>query len=241
MEKLALARAALAGAEQKTGVNQRVSAAQVADNTAAPAQSPETAVLRGEVLTISPQLNQLYRGGLRCGEISVVSGSAGLILATVASATAAGTWVAIAGYPEIGLLAAARLGADLSRITLVPDLGVGGPQVLAALLDGFELVVIGPAVVLSASEQRLLRARARMRSSAIISTVTWTGAAYRAEVVSRRWSGFTGAGGGYLREQQLEVAVGFDRYQVLLTSGGVEQVQLLSAQRAQKPGLKLVG
>lgn len=241
MEKLALARAALAGAEQKTGVNQRVSAAQVAGGAAASLPSQTAAVLRGEVLTISPQLNQLYRGGLRCGEVSVVSGSAGLILATVASATAAGTWVAIAGYPEIGLLAAARLGADLSRITLVPDLGVGGPQVLAALLDGFELVVIGPAVVLSAAEQRLLRARARMRSSAIISTSTWTGAAYRAEVVSRRWSGFTGSGGGYLREQQLEVAVGFDRYQVLLTGAGIEQVQMISTQHTQKPGLKLVG
>ncbi|NBH10575.1 hypothetical protein GTY80_45970, partial [Amycolatopsis sp. SID8362] len=67
-------------------------------------------------------------------------GSTSLLLALLAPATAAGSWAAVVGLPSLGLAAAAEHGADLSRLALVPRPGAEFPAVVAALLDGVDVV-----------------------------------------------------------------------------------------------------
>ncbi|OBA70213.1 hypothetical protein A5641_13665 [Mycobacterium sp. 1554424.7] len=77
------------------------------------------------------------------GSVAVLSGARSLLLSMVAAATAAGGNVAIVGQPDIGLLAAAEMGADLSRLAVIPDPGTDPVEVAAVLIDGMDLVVLG--------------------------------------------------------------------------------------------------
>src|ERR1700742_2932358 len=55
------------------------------------------------------------------GTVAVLSGARSLSLSMVAAVTAAGGNAAIVGQPDIGLLAAMEMGADLSRLAVIPD------------------------------------------------------------------------------------------------------------------------
>jgi len=56
--------------------------------------------------------------------------------------------------PDLGLLAAYELGVDLERLALVPEPGPDWPQVVAALLDGIDVVVVAPPAVTPAVSAR---------------------------------------------------------------------------------------
>ena len=77
------------------------------------------------------------------GTVAVCSGARSLLLSMVAAVTAAGGNAAIVGQPDIGLLAAAEMGADLSRLAVIPDPGTDPVEVAAVLVDGMDLVVLG--------------------------------------------------------------------------------------------------
>src|SRR6185312_17505673 len=77
------------------------------------------------------------------GTVAVLSGARSLVLSMVASVTAAGGNAAIVGQPDIGLLAAAEMGADLSRLAVISDPGTDPVEVAAVLVDGMDLVVLG--------------------------------------------------------------------------------------------------
>jgi hypothetical protein len=77
------------------------------------------------------------------GSVAVLSGARSLLLGMVAAATAAGGNVAIVGQPDIGLLAAVEMGADLSRLAVIPDPGTDPVEVAAVLIDGMDMVVLG--------------------------------------------------------------------------------------------------
>jgi hypothetical protein len=77
------------------------------------------------------------------GSVAVLSGARSLLLSMVAAVTAAGGNAAIVGQPDIGLLAAAEMGADLSRLAVIPDPGTDPVEVAAVLIDGMDLVVLG--------------------------------------------------------------------------------------------------
>lgn len=77
------------------------------------------------------------------GTVAVLSGARSLLLSVVAAVTAAGGNAAIVGQPDLGLLAAAELGADLSRLAVIPDPGTDPVEVAAVLIDGMDLVVLG--------------------------------------------------------------------------------------------------
>ncbi|ETB44531.1 hypothetical protein O975_01740, partial [Mycobacterium avium subsp. paratuberculosis 11-1786] len=77
------------------------------------------------------------------GSVAVLSGARSLLLSMVAAVTAAGGNAAIVGQPDIGLLAAAEMGADLSRLAVIPDPGTDPVEVAAVLVDGMDLVVLG--------------------------------------------------------------------------------------------------
>ena len=48
--------------------------------------------------------------------------------------------------PDIGVAAAAELGVELDRLALIPNPEAEVAAVLSALIDGFGLVVLGPAI-----------------------------------------------------------------------------------------------
>jgi len=143
-------------------------------------------------------------GVLRGGSVLAVQGSATLLLALLAAASADGAWVAFVGAPTIGMLAAAEAGVDLARTALVPAPGPDAPLVLAALLDGMDVVVAGPQAALSDADRRRLAARARERDAVLVSQTRWPGAHVTLDARGGAWSGVD-QGAGWLRRRTLNV------------------------------------
>ena len=95
----------------------------------------------------------------------------------VAAVTAAGGHAAIVGQPDMGLLAAVEMGADLSRLAVIPDPGADPVEVAAVLMDGMDLVVLGlGARSVPPTRARAVTARAGRRAAPCWSpTATGTG------------------------------------------------------------------
>lgn len=156
-------------------------------------------------LAVPPALTPLLPDGLRRGSTTAVLGSTSLALAMIAAAcTAREAWAAVVGQPGLGLLAAAQTGIALERLAVVPRPGVDAPTVIAALLDGIDVVVVGPGTTLTDSDRRRLMARARDRGSVLLSTAPWPGAGCVLSVEGGRWSG-VGDGDGRLRAHELHI------------------------------------
>jgi hypothetical protein len=169
--------------------------------TAAQLREPDAGP--GELLTVLPELARLFPGGgLRRGSTIAVRGATSLVLALLAAATRDGSWAAVTGLPELGLAAAAELGVDLERIALVPDPGAELVAVVSALVDGFDLVVLGPAPV-QPQVARRLAGRVRNRGTVLLSAGPWPGADLELTVSGRRWHGLTQDGHGHLRARDV--------------------------------------
>lgn len=115
------------------------------------------------------------------GTVAVLSGARSLALRMVAAATAEGGHAAIVGQPDVGLLAAVEMGADLSRVAVIPYPGTDPVEVAAVLLDGLDLVVLalgGRSVPMSRA--RAVTARARQKGCTLLVTGgDWHGASAR--------------------------------------------------------------
>jgi len=146
----------------------------------------------------------LPEGALHRGDTLVVTGSTSLVLALVARASRVGAWGAVVGLPGVGVLAAQQVGIELDRLALVPQPGPDAPTVLAALIDGVDLVIIGAGVALGDSDRRRLMARARERGAVLLSTVRWPGASLVLTAEPAGWTGL-GAGHGHLRSHRWTV------------------------------------
>ena len=144
--------------------------------------------LRGEY----PQPTALPRGA-----VAVLSGARSLSLSMVAAVTAAGGHAAIVGQPDVGLLAAVEMGADLSRLAVIPEPGADPVEVAAVLMDGMDLIVLGlGGRSVPATRARAVVARARQKGCTLLVTDgDWQGASARLEA---RVSGYemTGGSGG---------------------------------------------
>ena len=173
----------------------------------------------GRVLPVRAELARLLPSrGLRRGSTVVVRGSTTVLLALLAEATAEGSWAAVVGMPDLGLLAAAELGVAISRLALVPQPGAEFGGVVAALLDGLDVVAVAtelPAVSRSPESgaragrtalARRLSARARHRESVLVSFGTWPGADLELDCEEAEWSGL-GRGHGHLIERELTITV----------------------------------
>ena len=171
----------------------------------------------GQVLPVHAGLAHLLpQRGLRRGSTVVVRGSTTVLLTLLAQATAEGSWAAVVGMPDLGLLAAAELGVAVSRLALVPRPGAEFPAVVAALLDGLDLVAVVAASTLTTQETtrtrslttvaRRLSARARNRESVLVSFGSWPGADLELNCTESRWSGL-GQGHGRLVDRELTVTV----------------------------------
>ncbi len=150
-------------------------------------------------------------GGLRRGSIIAVERPGLLCVTLAAGASAAGAWCAVVGMPQLGVLAAADAGVDVDRLLLVPDPGSRWPQVVAALLDGCELVLLWPPARPSAQVTRRLAAHARRSGGALVVVGGvaggWEGANLWLRVTRPQWIGI-GAGHGRLRGRRVQVVAG---------------------------------
>ena len=196
--RAARARAVLARAEERTSTTRWV-------------RPPTTTTLdpasAARVLPVARTLAGLLpSGALDRGSTVVVGGSTALVLALLAEVSRSGSWVGLVGLPRVGVLAAHQLGLDLDRVVLVPAPGPDGPTVVAALLDGVDVVVVGEAALTDADRRRL-SARARERGAVLLSTTFWPGAHVVLTVEASHWDGL-GRGNGRLRDRRLTVRGG---------------------------------
>jgi hypothetical protein len=163
---------------------------------------------RARVLPVHPVLEDLFPwGGLRRGSTVAVRGSTSLLLALLAEATAAGSWAGVVGMPDLGVLAAAELGVAVDRLALVPGPASQLSPVVAALLDGLDLVVVATGETsgrIAEAHARRLSARARHRGAVLLPFGPWPGADLELTCEPGAWIG-TGRGAGHLRQRQVVV------------------------------------
>jgi len=155
-------------------------------------------------LPVPGALSGLLPDGLRRGSTVAALGSTSLVLALLAEACSGGAWAAVVGQSTVGLLAASQAGVDLERLAVVPQPGIEAPTVVAALLDGMDVVLVGPEAVLTDGDRRRLVSRARERGAVLLTSGTWPGADVVLTAERGRWSG-VGAGDGRLRRCELRV------------------------------------
>lgn len=126
------------------------------------------------------------------------------MLALLAAASRAGSWCAVVGVPALGALAAAESGIVLDRLALVPNPGPDWPTVVAALIDGVDVVVTAVPGTVSGPIVSRLAARARQRGSVLVPFGDWSGADVTLRVGDGHWEGL-GAGRGRLRRREVTV------------------------------------
>lgn len=174
------------------------------------------------LLEVPEMLAGALQGTLPKGIVAVLTGARSLPLSMVAAVTAAGGHAAIVGAPRAGLLAAAEMGADLSRIAVIPDPGADRVEVAAVLLDGLDLVVLdlGGRVVPGA-RARAVTARARQKGCTLLVTGgDWPGAAARLDATV---SGYE--------------VIGADGARPVPGCGRIGRVRLVTRTRGRIPGL----
>jgi hypothetical protein len=146
------------------------------------------------------------------GAVVVASGARSLPVGVVAAVTAAGGHAVVIGQPDIGLLAAVEMGADLTRLALVPDPGADPVEVAAVLLDGMDLVVLGlGGRSVPQSRARAVTARARTKGCTLLVTGgDWQGATMRvqARVCGYEITGCGRPGRGRIGRVRLDVRAG---------------------------------
>jgi hypothetical protein len=162
-------------------------------------------------LPLSEALHPLVPGGaLQRGTTVGITGPGAttLGLALGVAASAAGSWVAVAGVPALGLAAAGELGIALERLLVVADAPPDSwATVVAALLDAVDLVLVRPPARLGGADARRLQARARERGAVLCAVGgAWPQAPdVRLAVTGATWAGPTGAGSGRLEARRVEV------------------------------------
>lgn len=137
-------------------------------------------------------------GVLPAGRVTAVSGSATLRVGLLAAATAAGARCAVVGWPELGVAAVAEQGGRLDCLALIPDPGPDPAAVVSVLLDGLDLVLLGPGVAAVApSRARVLAGRVRVSGAVLLVGPGWPGAELTLAGRHCRYGGL-GAGVGRL-------------------------------------------
>ena len=169
-----------------------------------------------EAIPVLEALAGLVPGGVRRGDaVSVASRGLAcdyVALALLAGALAAGLWCAAVGVPELGGLALADLaageadgqgarGAALDRLVLAPEPGERWAEVVSALADGVDLVLVRPSSPVRAEVGRRVDARLRQgrsegtRHSAVLVVLgAWSSARLVLRTAETVWSGLDGVG-----------------------------------------------
>lgn len=141
--------------------------------------------------------------------------AASLAALLMAGPSSDGAWCAVVGTAELGLEAAAMVGVNLDRVVAVPDPGPLWLEVVAALVDVLDLVVVRPPATrrnapqrsaLSAKDASRLAARLRARGSILVVWGDWPRCDARLGLTDVVWHGVS-AGHGHLQARQVTVEV----------------------------------
>lgn len=200
-EKLERARLALVSAETAVGVRHVEWAMPAATPPLAPAPertpAPDrtAAPIEDHWLPVPPALQGLLpHGAVRRGTALSVLGSTAVLLHLVASLAGEEAWTAVVGRPDLCLAAAIDAGIDPERLVLIPQPGPESAAVLAAVVDGFDVVVVGPCRALSPRERRALGQRVRHRGAVLVSTEPWPETTLQLETAGRSHHGLAQIG-----------------------------------------------
>lgn len=173
------------------------------------------------ILEVDEPVASLFaQAGPRRGDVGVVAGSSSLLLAILARPSRQGRWCVVVGAPGLGLAAAGEAGVELARLVLIPHPGRRWEQVVAALLDTFEVVVACPPEPVAAATARRLAAITRRQRAVLIVNqpegarfedarfegARVEGARWRLRVVGQQWQGIAD-GGGHLQARRLDVEI----------------------------------
>lgn len=175
-------------------------------------------VARERTLAVLPAFESLLPGAvLQRGSVVACEGlaAATLALALAARPSQEGAWVAVAGFPDIGMEAAAELGVVLARLVMVAEPASGfndatWADLLAAMIDGFDVLLLGPGTLrIRSGTARRLIARAQARGAVIVSV--GANAAFtsdlRFEVMQASWQGLgEGCGVAHGRRARVQLA-----------------------------------
>jgi hypothetical protein len=183
----------------------------------AAAVAPTTLARQRTIPVATPLQPLLPEGALARGRTVACGGVAAtsLAVALAAEATVAGAWLAVVDVPWLGVEAVAELGVPLERLVRVDpgeaagSFGVAWADLVAAVLDGFELVVTRVPRRVSAAVLRRVLARVQARESVLIA-VGDPGplvADVSLEAGDAVWEGVA-AGRGHLRGRRVTVVAG---------------------------------
>ena len=175
------------------------------------ARSRPVAQAESRLLDVPAPLSPLFpEGGIRKGAtvgVGPLAGGCSVALSLAAAVTGGDGWAAAVGLPSLGLVAAAELGVDLRRLALVPDPGEQWPAVVAAMVDGFDLLMVRPPGRARPVDARRLMARVRERGSVmlVVDAPKWPESPDLSLTVGRpEWEGL-GSGHGCLTGRRLVV------------------------------------
>ena len=123
-------------------------------------------------LPVASPLASLFDGGLVRGRTVACAGDAALsaALALAAEATRSGSWLAVVGVPNLGVAAAIEAGVAVERIVLAqpPRASREWIATVAALVEGFDVLIVAPPALLVAHDARRLQSRILARQSVLI-------------------------------------------------------------------------
>lgn len=157
-----------------------------------------------------PLLPLLPERGLTRGRTIACQGVAAtsLTLALAAEATRAGAWLAVVDVPWLGVEAAAELGVPLERLVRVETSrdASGWADLVAAVLDGFELVVTRVPRRINAGVLRRVQSRIQAREGVLLAVGDPgpLGADVAMEASTPVWEGVE-HGAGHLRGRRVSV------------------------------------
>ena len=179
-----------------------------------------------ENLAVSDQVCQLLPdSGLVRGRIVRCCGdaAASLALSLCARASQQGSWLGVVGVSHLGISCAVEHGVALERMVFVhpPESSRDWSTTVAAVIDGFDLLIVAVPDSISVSDARRVQARLQARRSVMIivdtamlslpkSSFSNNTHPFHADVVldstTKSWSGINN-GAGYLQQRQVSIKV----------------------------------
>lgn len=114
------------------------------------------------------------------GKIWHLNGSYKTLITVLASHKNNHPWIATLGLSNFGWTAAHEMGINLNCLINIRAQEQNNAEILADLIDGFDLTICGP-LFLTQREQNRLAARVRQRKNLFITIAPWPG-------LSRNWN-----------------------------------------------------
>lgn len=164
-------------------------------------------------IPVHPAYQGVLPQGLPCGATVLTEGQAALSSAFLLAAAPVqmGAWLGAAGLAAFGAQACAEAGVAPERVVVVRDTPSRTDemwgQVLAALIDGFDVVLFGAAARVRAGTARRIQSRLQQRGAVLVIVGAAGPFSCDLTVASRAvWSGL-GHGHGRLQTRQVHLEV----------------------------------